>query len=180
MYNYLQVWVIAPLLELILSNYENRLKSFHVNFNPIWNILKQSNCTLDFGKYSWDWCRPSDCWGMWRIECCSDIFPIPLNPTKSGQKINCGLETNKVDDWNVWYSKHPSTELSLAWLLACHLSTYSHHWVSCFSCKSTNNIQDDWTLSLPLVLYGNIMESITVLDSWQAMGHRSGQQLERS
>ena len=114
MYNYLQVWVIAPLLELILSNYENRLKSFHVNFNLIRNIFKQSNCTLDFGKYSWDSCRPRDSWGMWRIECCSDIFPIPLNPTKSGHKINCGLQTNKVDDWNVWYSKHPP--LDCPWL----------------------------------------------------------------
>ena len=56
------------------------------------------------------------------IECCSNIFPS--QPYRGLAEINCGLQTNKVDDWNVWYSQH-WTDLSLAgyWLVSSVLAS---------------------------------------------------------
>ena len=106
-------------------------------------------------------------WGMSMIECCSDIFPIPLNPTKVCLRL---IVVSRLTKWMIGMFGIHSTGLTwpvLGWLLACQLGTrYSaHHCLVFPSCP----LIICWKAISDNLLYGNIMESITLQDRWQLL-----------
>ena len=133
-----------------------------------WNIFETIKLFLTFKIFMrfMQWMELS--WGMSMIECCSHIFPIPLNPTKV-----CCLRLIvvwRLTKWMIGMFGIHSTGLTwpvLGWLLACQLGTrYSaHHCLVFPSCP----LIICWKAISDNLLYGNIMKSITIQDRWQLL-----------
>ena len=105
-------------------------------------------------------------WGMSVIECCSNIFPIPLNPTKVCLRL---IVVWRLTKWMIGMFGIHSTGLTCPWLgigLSARLSTvYGHHCLMFPSCP----LIICWKAISDNLLYGNIRESITFQDSWQLL-----------
>ena len=107
-------------------------------------------------------------WGMSVIECCSNIFPIPLNPTKVCLRL---IVVWRLRDWQSgWLECLVFTALDwpvLGWVLACQQDSvlWGHHCLMFPSCP----LIICWKAISDNLLYGNIRESITFQDSWQLL-----------
>ena len=92
------------------------------------------------------------------IECCSNIFPIPLNPTKVCLRL---IVVSRLTKWMIGMFGIHSTGLTCPWLgIGLSALYWGHHCLMFPSCP----LIICWKANSDNLIYGNIMKSITIQD----------------